>query len=466
MASSGARTKQRPDENDIKFLTAVLDNPFEGILVIDGRGIVTFVNTFFLKILNTAEEHILGKKVWDALPGCRLYDTLLQGHSQWGENLKVGGRDFLIMRFPIKQAGQTVGAAVKTIFPDMATAKEIASRVGLPARVVESRRPLFTCMDIIGETPPMLMAKKLARKAARTDSTLLITGESGTGKEVFAQAIHNRSVRREAPFIKVNCAAIPENLLESELFGFVDGAFTGATRGGKPGKFELADGGTIFLDEIGDMPLAMQAKLLTVLQEKEVERIGSTKSTTLNIRFIAATNRDLQMLVSKGRFREDLYYRLKVLEIPIAPLRERIPDIPLITEHLIGKINRKIGSDIHGVTPESMKQMMVYNWPGNVRELENTIEQAINWSEDRFIDLTALLVPVEQRRTQVPRHEPPVRSFHKSVTQTERDLILSALTQAGGNKAQAARILNIQRSVLYKKMARLKIAMPPFKCPF
>ena len=228
-----------------------------------------------------------------------------------------------------------------------------------PDKVVESRRPLYTCMDIIGETPPMLMAKKLARKAARTDSTLLITGESGTGKEVFAQAIHNRSVRREAPFIKVNCAAIPENLLESELFGFVDGAFTGATRGGKPGKFELADGGTIFLDEIGDMPLAMQAKLLTVLQEKEVERIGSTKSTPLNVRFIAATNQDLQMLVRKGRFREDLYYRLKVLEIPLPPLRERIPDIPLIAEHLIGKINRKIGSDIHGVTPESMQPMLV-----------------------------------------------------------------------------------------------------------
>jgi len=466
MASSDARTKQGLGENYIKFLMAVLDNPCEGILAIDDRGIVTFVNTFFLNTLNTAEEHILGKKVWDALPGCRLYETVLQGHSQWGENLKVGGRDFLIMRFPIKRDGKTVGAAVKTIFPDMATAREVTSRVGQPTRVVESRRPLFTCMDIIGETPPMLMAKKLARKAARTDSTLLITGESGTGKEVFAQAIHNRSVRREAPFIKVNCAAIPENLLESELFGFVDGAFTGATRGGKPGKFELADGGTIFLDEMGDMPLVMQAKLLTVLQEKEVERIGSTKSTQLNVRFIAATNQDLQMLVQKGRFREDLYYRLKVLEIPIAPLRERIPDIPLIAEHLIGKINRRIGSDIQGVTPESMKQMMVYYWPGNVRELENMIEQAINWSEDTFIDLTGLLAPVEPCKTQVTRHDLPGSSFHKSVTQTERDLILSALIQAGGNKARAARILNMQRSVLYKKMARLKVAMPQSKCPF
>jgi transcriptional regulator with PAS, ATPase and Fis domain len=457
MTLSRSGSDQSPDGDEIKFLMAVLDNPFEGILAIDCKGIIIFVNTFFLNILNAAQQDLIGKKVWDALPGCRLYDTVLQGHSQWGENLKVGGRDFLVMRYPIKRNGQTVGAAVKTLFPDMATAKEIATRVGQPSRVVQSRRPLFTCMDIIGETPPMLSAKKLARKAARTDSTLLITGESGTGKEVFAQAVHNRSVRREAPFIKVNCAAIPENFLESELFGFVDGAFTGATRGGKPGKFELADDGTIFLDEIGDMPLAMQAKLLTVLQEKEVERIGSIKSIPLNVRFIAATNQDLQMLVREGRFREDLYYRLKVLEIPLAPLRERIPDIPLITEHLIAKINQRIGSDIHGVTPGSMKQMMAYNWPGNVRELENMIEQAANWSEDPFIDLTGLLSVGERHPVPALSHDQHAKSFHKSVTQTERDLILSALTQAGGNKAGAARILKIQRSVLYKKMARLMI---------
>jgi transcriptional regulator with PAS, ATPase and Fis domain len=184
------------------------------------------------------------------------------------------------------------------------------------------------------------------------------------------------------------------------------------------------------------------------------------------VRFIAATNQDLPVLVQEGRFREDLYYRLKVLEIPIAPLRERVPDIPLTTEHLIGKINRRIGSDIHGVTPESMKQMMIYYWPGNVRELENMIEQAINWSEDTFIDLTGLLAPVEQCRTQAARHDLPVSSFHKSVTQTERDLILSAQIQAGGNKAKAARILSMQRSVLYKKMARLKLAMPQSKCLF
>jgi len=305
----------------------------------------------------------------------------------------------------------------------------------------------------------MLSAKKLARKAARTDSTLLITGESGTGKEVFAQAVHNRSVRREFPFIKVNCAAIPENLLESELFGFVDGAFTGATRGGKPGKFELADGGTIFLDEIGDMPMAMQAKLLIVVQEKEVERIGSTKSIPLNVRITAATNQDLQRLVREGRFREDLYYRLKVLEIPIPPLRERVSDIPLLCDYLIQKINRRIGSDVRGLTPESVRLMSVYAWPGNVRELENMIEQAINWSEDPYIDLTGLLEAGRIHQVEAASGQQRSGGFQKSVAQTERDLILSALACSGGNKAEAARILDMQRSVLYKKMARLKIGI-------
>jgi PAS domain S-box-containing protein len=440
------------------FFDSILDNPFEGILAIDDMGVITYANGFFLNILQLSAQELLGRKVWEALPGCRLYDTVLQGHSQWGENLKISGRDFLIMRFPVKQDGRIVGAVVKTIFPDMATAKGIANRVIHPSKAAEPRRPLFTCMDIIGETPPMLAAKKLARKAARTDSTLLITGESGTGKEVFAQAVHNRSMRREGPFVKVNCAAIPENLLESELFGFMDGSFTGAMRGGKPGKFELAEGGTIFLDEIGDMSLAMQAKLLTVLQEKEVERIGGTKLIPLNVRIIAATNKDLRKMVREGRFREDLYYRLKVLEIPLPPLRDRTGDIPIIVEYLISRINRKIGSDIQGVTPLSLKCMMDHPWPGNVRELENMIEQAINLSEEALIDITGLLkAPQEGWCAADADEERGGRKFQESVSDTEKDLILDALARAKGNKAKAARLLNMQRSVLYKKMARLNI---------
>jgi len=457
MDEPGNKTKIKGPKGQL-FFDSILDNPFEGILAIDDAGVVTYVNGFFLNILQLSAKDLLGRKVWEALPGCRLYDTVLQGHSQWGENLKICGRDFLIMRFPVKQDGRIVGAVVKTIFPDMATAKGIANRVIHPSKSVEQRRHLFTCMDIIGETPPMLAAKKLARKAARTDSTLLITGESGTGKEVFAQAVHNRSMRREGPFVKVNCAAIPENLLESELFGFMEGSFTGAMRGGKPGKFELAEGGTIFLDEIGDMSLAMQAKLLTVLQEKEVERIGGTKPIALNVRIIAATNKDLRKMVREGRFREYLYYRLKVLEIHLPSLRERTEDIPLILDYLIMRINQKIGSDIQGVTPLSLKCMMDHPWPGNVRELENMIEQAINLSEDALIDLTGLLKAPREGWCAADADEGEgIRMFHASVSNTEKELILNALARANGNKAKAARLLNMQRSVLYKKMSRLNI---------
>jgi transcriptional regulator with PAS, ATPase and Fis domain len=436
------------DASDASFLHAVMDNPFEGILAIDNAGIITFVNSFFMNVFNLSQGDVVGKKIWDALPGCRLYDTVLQGHSQWGEYLRINERDFIILRFPLKSEGKIIGAVVKTIFPDMTMH---------PSKAVEPRRPFFTCMDIIGETPPMLAAKKLARKAARTDSTLLITGESGTGKEIFAQAVHNRSVRRDGPFVKVNCAAIPENLLESELFGFVDGSFTGAMRGGKPGKFELAEGGTIFLDEIGDMSLAMQAKLLTVLQEKEVERIGGTKPIPLNVRITAATNKDLHKMVREGRFREDLLYRLKVMEIHLPPLRERTEDISLIVDYLVKKINQKIGSDIQGVNAESLKRMMNYPWPGNVRELENMIEQATNLSEESLIDLTGLLMPGEGWCVEDDAPEAEAKSFQMSVADREKDLILDALTRANGNKAKAARLLNIQRSVLYKKMARLHI---------
>ncbi len=445
------------DSDNLTFLSSVLDNPFEGILAIDDKGIIIYANSFFLNMLQVKEEDILGKKVWNTLPGCHLYDTVLQGYSQWGENLKIGGRDFLIVRFPIKRDGKVVGAVVKTIFPDMTTAKGIVSRIINPVKTMEPRRSLYTCMDIIGETPPMLAAMKLARKAARTDSTLLITGESGTGKEVFAQAVHTRSIRRDRPFIKVNCAAIPDNLLESELFGFVDGAFTGATKGGKPGKFELAEGGTIFLDEIGDMSLPMQAKLLRVLQEKEIDRIGSTKSIPLDVRITAATNQELQKLVREGRFREDLYYRLKVIEIKIPPLREHRKDIPILADYLIRRINQRVGTNIQDIKPESMQLMMSYDWPGNVRELENILERAINQSEENQIDLTGLIAPVDGTYQEISTPKVRQEDLRKTVDQKERDLILNALTRAGGNKAKAARILNIQRSVLYKKMARLKI---------
>lgn len=438
-------------------LKMILDNPFEGSMAIDESGAVFFVNLFFLEILNCAEGDVLGRKVWDVIPSCRLFETVGQGYSIWGETLKINDREFLVARFPLKNDGQTVGAMVKTLFPDPTIAKEIMHKLSRPPKTENPVKcTLCTCLDIIGETPPMLYVKKLARRASRTSSTLLITGESGTGKEVIAQAIHTRSVRREGPFISVNCGAIPENLLESELFGYVDGAFTGAKKGGKPGKFELADGGTILLDEIGDMPLYMQVKLLRVLQDREVWRIGATAPTMLDVRVMASTHTNLVQLVQEKKFRKDLYYRLNVLEIKMPALREITEDLPLLINGLIQRINRKIGADATGVSQESLAIMKCYSWPGNVRELENRLEQAINWSDDRIIDIRN--IPNLSWETELNTMTVPADAgFRGCIEKTERELILDALEKTKGNKAQAARMLHMQRSVLYKKMGKLSM---------
>jgi len=438
-------------------LQTVLDNPFEGIIAIDETGTIFFVNSFFLEILKCLEKDVLDKKIWDVIPNCRLFETVGQGYSIWGETLKMNAREFLVARFPLKIDGQIVGAMVKTLFPDQTIAKEIVQKLARTDKTENVvSKVLCTCRDIMGETPPMLYVKKLARNASRTSSTLLITGESGTGKEIVAQAIHTRSVRREGPFISVNCGAIPENLLESELFGYVEGAFTGAKKGGNPGKFELADGGTILLDEIGDMPSYMQVKLLRVLQEREVWRIGATSPTKLDVRVIASTHMDLKKLVKEKKFREDLYYRLNVLEINIPPLKDRTDDLPLLIDALITRINMRIGADAHGVTPESLEIMKAYHWPGNVRELENILEQAINWSQDAMIDIRR--IPIR------PWENDPVdstvndsKSFRGYLAETERDMIIQVLKQTNGNKAKAARVLNMQRSVLYRKIEKLNI---------
>ncbi|VBB09881.1 fis bacterial regulatory protein hth signature [Lucifera butyrica] len=443
-------------------LNGIVENPFEGILAIDETGTVIFLNRFFAEVLQSRQENLVGKKVWDIIPGCRLLDTVSQGYSIWGETLRLNGKEFLVARFPLKTGNTIVGAMVKTLFPDQTIAKEIVHKLSHTAKTVQSPQKLCTCRDIIGETPPMLYVKKLARRASRTSSTLLITGESGTGKEIIAQAIHTRSVRREAPFISVNCGAIPENLLESELFGYVDGAFTGAKKGGKPGKFELANGGTVLLDEIGDMPLYMQVKLLRVLQEREVWRIGATAPNKLDVRVMAATNTDLKQLVKEKKFREDLYYRLNVLEIKLPPLRERLEDLPFLVQTLISRINEKIGSDARGVTEESMALLTGYNWPGNVRELENILEQAVNWSEDAIIDVSKIPGGPWRQDTDIPleANEPEAGGrFRQKVEETEKELILRALQQTNGNKAGAARLLNMQRSVLYKKLKRMNVVI-------
>lgn len=445
--------------------SALKDNPFQGVLAIDIRGKVFFCNEFFLNILGVKERDIIGREIKNIIPNCRLQDTVVGGNYSWGEILKINNKEIVVSRYPIKHNDSTVGAVLKTIFPDMNIAREVSTKLSTPHLNIGYCSNLHSCMDLIGDSQPMLLVKKLACIASRSMSNLLVTGESGTGKNILVQAIHNRSMRREAPFIKVNCAAIPENLLESELFGYEEGAFTGASKRGKEGKFELANGGTLFLDEIGDMPLYMQAKVLQAIQDKRIERVGGNTPIDLDVRIIAATNRNLEKLIIENKFREDLYYRLKVLEIKMPSLREIPKDIPTYVNGLMKKINNKLGSHVEGFTDDSMEIIKSYHWPGNVRELENFLEQAVNYSDDSIIDINNLIVKPWESHDEFKlsninsgnnHHD---SNFNSMMDNTEKDIIIEAIKKCNGNKSKAAQLLNMHRSVLYKKIKRLNIEL-------
>jgi two-component system, NtrC family, response regulator AtoC len=320
--------------------------------------------------------------------------------------------------------------------------------------------------NMVGRSEVMRTLFKKIERVARFDSTVLINGESGTGKELVAKALHSASPRSEGPFVAVNCGAIPANLLESELFGHVRGAFTDATSDRK-GLFERADRGTLFLDEIVDLPLHLQVKLLRVLQEGEIRPVGGNADLSIDVRVIAASAVPARDRVKEGRFREDLFYRLSVIDLPVAALRDRIEDIPLLAQYIVAGANRRLGTTIGGVHPHAMAQLMAHTWPGNVRELQNVIEQACVMSEDEEIGIGALPANVVHRPAEKPeldggRIELPVDSLSipRAVQATERALIEAALTRTTGNRTHAARLLEISQRALLHKITRYSIDIP------
>lgn len=314
-------------------------------------------------------------------------------------------------------------------------------------------RAMYTFDDLIGIDEAFFSVVSMAKSASRSVSNILLIGESGTGKEIFAQAIHNFSKRRKGPFLAINCGGLPRNLVESELFGYAEGAFTGAQKGGNPGKFELADGGTLFLDEIGEMPLEFQVLFLRVLQEKTIMRIGGKKMIPVDVRIIAATNKNLEEEVKAGNFREDLFYRLNVMAIKIPPLRERPEDIPLLTEHLFNKLQKGLDKKVNKIDPEVIKILKNYNWPGNIRELQNVLERAINLTTTGEIHVSnipdSIIGSVKQSYNKIL----PVDDY-------EKQLIFSLLQEHDGNKSKVAKILGISRTTLYTKLKKYKYSDP------
>jgi two-component system response regulator AtoC len=395
------------------------------------------------------------------------------------EAVKLGAFDYIEKPFDQEQIRQIVDKALKT--------HAFARRDVRPEEPKVRGR-----FRLVGDSPAIRQVYGVIEKVADTPSTVLITGESGTGKELIARALHEYSSRREGPFIKINCAAIPKTLMESELFGYEKGAFTGAV-GAKPGRFELAHNGTLFLDEIGEIPVEMQVKLLRVLQESEFERVGGIKTIKVDVRLVAATNRDLHAEVAAAAFREDLYYRLNVVPIHLPPLRERRDDIPLLVGHFIGRFNERLKKQVTGIEPDAVFRLTAYSWPGNIRELENVIERTILFCEGptiRVIDLPGELMGTgapssasmpaiqtpsspgasgEARRLTPPAGVPvlptalvggeAVSSLKEAVRveteRVERDLIQRALDETGGNVTQAARKLQISRKSLQTKMKEL-----------
>ena len=367
------------------------------------------------------------------------------------EAVKLGAFDYLEKPFEQEQIRQVVAKAISTY--------ALSRKDARPEEPSERGR-----FRLVGQSPAIRQIYAVVEKVANTPSTVLISGESGTGKELIARALHENSNRHAGPFIKINCAAIPKTLMESELFGYDKGAFTGAV-GAKPGRFELAHGGTLFLDEIGEIPIEMQVKLLRVLQESEFERVGGIKTIKVDVRLVTATNRDLLEEIGAGNFREDLFYRLNVVPIQIPPLRERREDIPLLADHFIAKFNERLKKQIVAISPEAVEQLVAYNWPGNIRELENLMERTILFCEGPEIrvsdlppEIVGVAVPASTATTdEGPR--PAAGSLKEAVRaeteRVERELIQRALDATGGNVTQAARKLKISRKSLQTKMKEL-----------
>ena len=372
------------------------------------------------------------------------------------EALKTGAFDYLTKPFDKDEVRQIVAKALKT--------RQLAGEEATTSQAAPSAR-----FGIIGMSPELTEVYGVLERVADTPTTVLITGESGTGKELVARALHENSSRKDKPFIKVNCAAIPKELIESELFGYERGAFTGAV-GSKPGRFELANGGTLFLDEIGEIPIEMQVKLLRALQESEFERVGGIKTIRVDVRLVAATNRDLKKLIAAGSFREDLFYRLNVVPIRLPALRERTTDIPLLVEHFLGKFNERLKKHVNGVEDEALDVLKAHPWPGNIRELENVVERAVLFCDAQKLrvqdlphevrgarDSTAAQAPVTDAELQAALASEGGLKEHVKVAMSrlERELVSRALSQTGGNVTHAARLLKISRKGLQLKMKEL-----------
>lgn len=447
-------------KNRLYLLELILDNIYNGVIVTDAEGYVMYFNKQYGQFLGIDPKEQIGKHVTKVIENTRMHIVAKTGKPELNKAHSIKGQEMVVQRIPIIDNGKVIAVYGQVMFKNVSDVSKLAKELSIlqsklklyEEELFSLRAERYTFESILGTSRSINNLKNEALRASSTNFPVLITGESGTGKEMFAQAIHNASPRKLFPFVRINCASIPRDLLESELFGYEKGAFSGATSSGKIGKFELANNGTIFLDEIGDMPLDMQAKILRVLEEKEIERIGGNKPIKSDFRVIAASNQSLEEMVTSGTFRKDLFYRLNVIRLHIPPLRERREDIMPIANKLLKNLAENTPFSEIKLHPSAEEFLIKYDWPGNIRELVNVLSRITCLIERNTI--FPYDIPFFIRSQHFNSNNNLTTNLDNVVDTAEKEAIIKALATANNNKTAAAKILGIHRTHLYKKMKK------------
>jgi PAS domain S-box-containing protein len=450
--------------HQLEMFRLIFESIYNGCIVTDAKGYVTHFNKPYGVFLGLDPEAQIGKHATEVIENTRMHIVAETGKAEINQSHRIKGQDMVVQRIPIKKDGNVVAVFGQVMFKDVRDVRKLAKELSLLESKVELyekeilclRSTRYTLESIIAHSSGMMGLKNEAFRAAATQYPVLISGESGTGKELFAQAIHHASPRKLYPFVHINCSAIPKDLLESELFGYDKGAFTGARSEGKPGKFELAHRGTIFLDEIGDLPWEMQPKLLRVLEEKEFERVGGTTLIRSDFRLISATNQNLEAMLSSRRFRKDLFYRLNVIPLHIPPLRERKEDITPLCRHMLRKMAGEAALSEITMDKDAETALLSHLWPGNVRELMNVLERVLSSLEGDTIGLPDLPFYLHGGGMSGASGPTNLRAVQSDA---EKEAIRYALKSSHHNKAKAARMLGIHRTLLYKKMKKFGLPL-------
>ena len=455
-------------QHQLEIDKLIFESIYNGSMVSDSQGFITHFNKPYGDFLGLDSAAQIGKHCTEVIENSRMHIVAQTGVPEINQTHLIKGQRMVVQRIPIKKDGKVLAVFGQVMFKDVRDVTKLAKKLSLLESKVELyeqelisiRSTRHTLESIVGESDAIQSLRKEAMKAAATQFPVLITGESGTGKELFAQGIHHASGRRLYPFVRINCSAIPKDLLESELFGHEKGAFTGARSGGKPGKLELAKHGTVFLDELGDLPLQMQPKLLRVIEDKEFERVGGTSVTRSDFRLIAATNQNLEEMLAERRFRKDLFYRLNVIPLHIPPLRERREDILPLVKHFLSQAAEEAFLPEITLDHEAEEVLQSYHWPGNIRELSNVLDRVLSSLEGETIHLSDL--PFYLYRSRRIASKLTAVSIREVQSRAEKEAILHTLRLARYNKSKAATMLGIHRTHLYKKIKKYGITRPTY----